>query len=206
MVTDTGVGMAPDVAERAFEPFFTTKEVGQGTGLGLSQIHGFATQSGGDAIIESQLGIGTSVTILLPRYVGESVSAGERYEDQTAPEGKPQEILLVVEDEERVRQTNVEALRSLGYTVRHAADAREALSILETQPGVRLMPTDIVMPGMNGRELAERVSRTHPEIRILLATGYERERVDSDEHRILHKPFGIGELARRVRRELDSVA
>lgn len=205
-VTDTGVGMAPDVVERAFEPFFTTKEVGRGTGLGLSQIHGFATQSGGDAIIASQLGQGTSVTILLPRYVGESVSAGERCQDQTAPQGKAQEILLVVEDEERVRQTNVEALRSLGYTVRHAADAREALSILETQPGVRLMLTDIVMPGMNGRELADRVNRTHPEVRIVLVTGYERERVESDEHRILHKPFGIGELARRVRCELDSVA
>lgn len=206
MVTDTGVGMAPDVVERAFEPFFTTKEVGRGTGLGLSQIHGFATQSGGDVLIESEPGEGTSVTLLLPRFAGESVGADERDKDETVPLGKAQEILLVVEDEQRVRETNVEALRSLGYTVRHASDAREALSILETQPGVRLMLTDIVMPGMNGRELAERVGRAHPEVRILLATGYEREKVELDQHIILHKPFGIGELARLIRRELDSVA
>lgn len=205
-VSDTGSGMAPDVAERAFEPFFTTKDVGRGTGLGLSQIHGFATQSGGDALIQSQLGGGTTVTMLLPRHSGEGASSGSIVEDQTAPAGTIDEILLVVEDEERVRQTNVEALRSLGYTVRHAANAEEALRILETQPGVRLMLSDIVMPGMNGRDLAQRVSRTHPDVRIVLVTGYERNNVDSDEHPILRKPFGIGQLARRVRHELDLAA
>ncbi len=206
IVTDTGAGMAPDVVERAFEPFFTTKEVGRGTGLGLSQIHGFATQSGGEAIIESELGRGTSVTLLLPRYAGASVGVIERREDQSLPEGKAEEILLVVEDEERVRKTTVETLRSLGYTVRHAGDALEALAILDTQPGVRLMLTDIVMPGMNGRELAKRVSETHPEIRVLLTTGYEREKIDGAEDRILYKPFGFGELARRVRQELDPLS
>jgi CheY-like chemotaxis protein len=110
---------------------------------------------------------------------------------------------LVVEDEEQVRRTTVEALRSLGYTVRHAADAREALAILETEPGVRLMLTDIVMPGMNGRMLAERVSRTYPQVRILLATGYDRDVDGADGHRILRKPFGIDQLARRVRCALD---
>lgn len=205
-VTDTGVGMAPAVVERAFEPFFTTKEVGRGTGLGLSQIHGFATQSGGDAIIASKPGIGTSVTILLPRHASISAIRAEGIEDQSVPTGKPDEILLVVEDEEEVRLTNVEALRGLGYTVLHSADAAEALTVLETQPGVRLMLTDIVMPGMNGRELAKRVTHAHPEVRILLATAYEGEEIGTDEHRMLRKPFGIGELARRVRHELDLAA
>ena len=114
--------------------------------------------------------------------------------------------LLVVEDEEAVRRMNVEALRSLGYTVRHAVDAKEALVLLETQPGIRLLLTDIVMPGMNGRKLAERVARTYPDIRILFVTGYEREEMDVDEARMLRKPFSVSELARRVRQELDPVA
>lgn len=207
-VADTGTGMSPDTAARAFEPFFTTKEVGRGTGLGLSQIHGFAIQSGGDATIASEPGRGTKVNLLLPRYLGlerPALGAGGRT-DQTAPPGRPEEIVLVVEDEEQVRRTNVEALRSLGYTVRHASDASEALNILDTQPGIRLMLTDIVMPGMNGRDLAERVARSHPDIRVLLATGFERDRVEADEGRILRKPFNVGELARRVRRELDFAA
>ena len=207
-VADTGTGMPADVAARAFEPFYTTKDVGQGTGLGLSQIHGFAMQSGGDVSIFSQLGQGTTVTLLLPRYEGEVSRLGraDGRTDQLAPPGSTDEIVLVVEDEEAVRRMNVEALRSLGYTVRHAVDAKEALVLLETQPGIRLLLTDIVMPGMNGRKLAERVARAYPDIRILFVTGYEREEMDVDEARMLRKPFSISELARRVRQELDPVA
>lgn len=204
-VADTGTGMTPEVAQRAFEPFYTTKEVGRGTGLGLSQIHGFATQSGGSVSISSRLGQGTTLTMLLPRHeAGETTEAGLGLEqDRSLPGGCAHEILLVVEDEEQVRRTSVEMLRSLGYTVRHAAAAEEALVVLESQPGVRLMLTDIIMPGMSGRDLAKRVSDTHPEIRVLLATGFEREQVATDESRTLRKPFRMGELARRVRRELD---
>ena len=205
-VADTGSGMPAEVAARAFEPFFTTKEVGRGTGLGLSQIHGFATQSGGPASIATTMGKGTAITILLPRHQATGTDAQSSYvprKDQTAPPGRPEDIILIVEDEEQVRRTNVEALRSLGYTVRHAADATEALNILTTQPGIKLLLTDIVMPGMNGRDLAARVGRSHPDMRILLVTGFEREHDELDENRILRKPFGVGELARRVRSELD---
>ena len=204
-VIDTGFGMSREVASRAFEPFYTTKDVGRGTGLGLSQIHGFVTQSGGDVTIASMPGEGTSVTMLLPRHTGPEIPAGEAKKEAnpTAPEGRLDEIVLIVEDEERVRRTTVEALRSLGYTVRHASNGREALTVLAGQPGVHIMITDIVMPGMNGRELAEHVRRDYPDIRILLATGYEREQVGADEDRVLRKPFGISELAQRVRRELD---
>ncbi|WP_445193888.1 response regulator [Sphingomonas sp. Tas61C01] len=207
VVGDTGSGMTADVAARAFEPFFTTKEVGRGTGLGLSQIHGFAVQSGGDAIIASIPGEGTAVTILLPRYVESGTDAARPHiprQDETAPAGRADEIILIVEDEDQIRLTNVEALRSLGYTVRHAANAEEALAVFQTQPGIRLLLSDIVMPGMNGRELADRVSQAYPNTRILLVTGFERDQDELDESRILRKPFGIGELARRVRDTFDS--
>lgn len=208
-VSDTGVGMDAGVAARAFEPFFTTKEVGRGTGLGLSQIHGFAVQSGGDATIASAPGEGTTVTILLPRRAVSAEEARQTHllrQDQMAPTGRPEEIILIVEDEDQVRETNVEALRSLGYTVRHAANAEEALNILETQSGVKLLLSDIVMPGMNGRDLAKRVAVAYPTTRILLVTGFERDQDELDEKRILRKPFGIGELARRIRTELDQAA
>ena len=113
--------------------------------------------------------------------------------------------ILIVEDEDQIRLTNVEALRSLGYTVRHAANAEEALAVFQTQPGIRLLLSDIVMPGMNGRELADRVSQAYPNTRILLVTGFERDQDELDESRILRKPFGIGELARRVRDTFDSL-
>ena len=208
-VRDTGIGMTPAVAARAFEPFYTTKEVGRGTGLGLSQIHGFALQSGGETALQSREGRGTTISIFLPRHhlvEGESGDMPLSKHDQTAPLGRPEEIILVVEDEEKLRRTNVEALRSLGYTVRHADSAEDALTLLDSQPGVKLLMTDIVMPGMNGRDLAKKVATWFPEIRILLVTGFEREQLPADESRILRKPFGVGELARRVRVELDSAA
>ena len=207
VVADDGTGMPADVAARASEPFFTTKEVGRGTGLGLSQIHGFTTQSGGELVITSKVGEGTEITLLLPRYAGLAVSedVSTIKADQSAPSGSFDEVLLVVEDEEQVRTTHLEALRSLGYTVRGAADASEALAVLRLQSDIRLMLSDIVMPGMNGRELAARVAREYPRVRILLATGYEREQKGAHDERILHKPFGVGELARRVRGELDRV-
>lgn len=206
-VADTGSGMTSDIAARAFEPFYTTKDVGRGTGLGLSQIHGFATQSGGDASISSQPGKGTTVTILLPRHhprAGEIVHAGTSTPNPAAPEGRPDEIVLVVEDEDDVRTTTVEVLRSLGYTVLHAADGEDAMVIVERWPGIRVVLTDIVMPGMSGRELARRIARYQPGIHILLVSGFERDEVEQDDHPVLRKPFGVGELARFVRAALDN--
>ena len=208
-VIDNGEGMSEATIKRAFEPFFTTKEVGRGTGLGLSQIYGFLNQSGGRARIQSQEGEGTTIEMFLPRFQGEIP------QDATAgtpsiplPTGSREEIILVTEDEEKVRLTNVEALRELGYTVRHAANGIEALQILESQPGVSLLFTDIVMPGMNGRELAREAKTRLPDLKLLYATGYERESVssvgDDGEDLILRKPFAIDQLARKVRAVLDS--
>ncbi|SDC51237.1 Signal transduction histidine kinase [Sphingomonas sp. YR710] len=205
-VTDTGTGMTPDVVSRAFEPFFTTKDVGRGTGLGLSQIHGFAVQSGGEALISSQPGKGTAVTILLPRHrlrTGELIQTQTSLKDGQTPEGKPEEIILVVEDEDQVRTTTVEALRSIGFTVLHAADGEDALIIVQRWPGIRIVLTDIVMPGMSGRELAKRIARLQPAIRTFFVSGFERDENEQDDRPILRKPFSVAELARFVRSALD---
>jgi signal transduction histidine kinase/CheY-like chemotaxis protein len=205
-VTDTGTGMTHEVAARAFEPFFTTKDVGHGTGLGLSQIHGFAVQSGGEASISTQPGQGTSVAILLPRHrlrAGEQIQTHASPQDRQTPEGKPEEIILVVEDEDQVRNTTVEALRSIGYTVLHAADGEDALIIVERWPGIKIVLTDIVMPGMSGRELAKRIARFQPAIRTFFVSGFEPDEGEQDGQPILRKPFSVAELARFVRSALD---
>jgi signal transduction histidine kinase len=209
-VIDSGEGMSAETIKRAFEPFFTTKDVGRGTGLGLSQIYGFLDQSGGRARIQSQEGEGTTVELFLPRFQGElPAKIGAQSSSATLPTGSADEIILVTEDEDKVRQTNVEALRDLGYSVRHAANGSEALEILSTQPGVKLLFTDIVMPGMNGRELAREARQRLPDLKLLFATGYERETVSGGdkadgENLILRKPFAIDQLARKVRDVLDA--
>ena len=206
-VIDSGQGMSPETIRRAFEPFFTTKDVGRGTGLGLSQIYGFVDQSGGRAQILSQEGEGTTVEMYLPRFDGDlPIDDADGLGVAPVPTGSPDEIILVTEDEDQVRMTNVEALRELGYSVRHAANGSEALAILASQPGVRLLFTDIVMPGMNGRELAREARRRLPDLKLLFATGYERETsssIDDDEGDVLRKPFAIDQLARKVREMLD---
>ena len=210
-VTDTGAGMPPEVAERAFDPFYTTKGVGRGTGLGLSQVHGFVRQSGGHVKIYSEPGIGTTVKLYLPRTqrpdaLGVSV---------TAPTGqlraRGEEIVLVVEDEDRVRHVSVDALRDLGYTVVQASDANQALMLLEVQPRVDLLFTDIVMPDLNGRKLAEEALRRRPNLKVLYTTGYTRNAIvhngmlDADVA-FLPKPFTYEQLAQKVRQVLDGPA
>jgi CheY-like chemotaxis protein len=205
-VTDTGSGMTPDVLARAFEPFFTTKPVGKGTGLGLSQVFGFVKQSGGHVKIYSEPGQGTTIKIYLPRHFGEGTeSAVER---PATPEPTVSETILVVEDDASVRAGTVAAIAELGYRVEQAADAAEALRRLEANPQMALVFTDIVMPGMNGRKLADEAARRFPAVKILFTTGFTRNAVvhngvlDHGVH-FIAKPFTIEQLARKLREVLD---
>ncbi len=207
IVRDTGSGMTPEVMARAFDPFFTTKSVGKGTGLGLSQVFGFARQSGGHAAIESTPGEGTTVRILLPRDDGdEHAPATAVTAARDAQRARGDEIILVVEDEDRVRSFSIEALTELGYTVIDAADGPSALRVIEQGDRIDLLFTDVVMPEMTGRELAEAARRHMPSLRVLYTSGYTRE---SEEPTgpvaagVLNKPFDVGTLANRVRDALD---
>jgi len=209
-VADSGTGMAPEVSARAFEPFFTTKEVGRGTGLGLSQVYGFLRQSGGHVDIDSAPGTGTTVRLYFPRHRGDAPPEAEHIAGETAPpRGSPGEVVLVVEDEDEVRRTTVEALRELGYGVREARDGVEALAILSSDPAITLLFTDVVMPGLDGRALAERALRQRPDLIILYTTGYApetdpHETLPDDHPAMLRKPFSVDGLARKLRDLLDS--
>ena len=206
-VTDTGSGMPPDVIEKAFDPFFTTKAAGAGTGLGLSQVYGFIRQSGGHVRIYSEIGEGTTVKIYLPRSFARDkpLAAGKAADD--APAGK-REIVLVVEDDPDVRAYVVETLSALNYSVREAANAEAALSILDDSGPVDLLLTDVVMPGMNGRNLAEAAKLRRPGLKVLYMTGYSRNaivhqgRLDAGVS-LMQKPFSQNVLAMRVRTMLE---
>jgi signal transduction histidine kinase/CheY-like chemotaxis protein len=207
-ISDTGEGMPPEVIERAFDPFFTTKAVGKGTGLGLSQVFGFVKQSGGHVKIYSEVGEGTTVKIYLPRWFGAEATEGGGVDEDAAPTGSSEEFVLVVEDESRVRHMSVDALRELGYTVIQAADANQALEQLRLQPRIDLLFTDVVMPDMNGRRLAEIARGERPDLKILYTTGYTRNAVVHNGMldpgvAFLPKPFTIDQLARKVREVLD---
>ncbi len=207
-VSDTGCGMAPDVVGRAFEPFFTTKEPGQGTGLGLSQVYGFVKQSGGHIKIYSEVGQGTTVRIYFPRFLGQSADdddgAGEP--GGTSEQG---ESILVVEDDDDLRAYVVEVLRGLGYRVRAVAGPAAALPILQdSRERVDLLLTDVVMPGINGRDLGRKAQSLRPGLPILYMTGYSRNavvhhgRLDEGVE-VLQKPIGQQLLGDRVRDMLD---
>jgi len=211
-VSDAGCGMPPDVLSRAFEPFFTTKEVGQGTGLGLSQVYGFIKQSGGHVKLYSEVGHGTTVKIYLPRYTGDPAPADEQYashEVQGCGEQGKGKCILVVEDDNDLRAYLSEVLRRLGYQVVAAAHAQAALSILQSgSRRVDLLLTDVVMPGMNGRELVRRAQEIVPGMRVLYMSGYPRNAVVrqgrmSEGVELLQKPICQTHLAARVRDLLD---
>ncbi len=207
-VTDTGSGMPPEVVARAFDPFFTTKPVGKGTGLGLSQVFGFVKQSQGHVKVYSELGRGTAIKLYLPRYLGEDDTAVAAAATASMPRARSGETALVVEDEAQVREMTVTALRELGYAVRHAPNGAEALRLLSENLPVTLLFTDIVMPGMTGRELADRVAETRPELRVLYTTGYTRDAVVHDGTldpgtAFLAKPFNVADLAHKVRQTID---
>jgi PAS domain S-box-containing protein len=202
-VTDTGTGMSAEVAARAFDPFFTTKPIGQGTGLGLSMIYGFARQSNGHAIIDSKLGQGTSVKLYLPRHHGD-VAAGHASAVKAAEHAATGETVLVVEDEPVVRAVILEMLGDQGYRTLEAVDGPSGLRILRTGDRVDLLITDVGLPGMNGRQLADQARETRPGLKILFITGYAESVVIADGFlqpgmEMITKPFDLENLSQRIR-------
>ena len=204
-VTDTGSGMTRDVAEKAFEPFFTTKQIGQGTGLGLSQVYGFTKQSGGHTKIYSEPGQGTSIKLYLPRFDAPIADETAPNVDPNVPVGSRHETILVVEDDEDVRQHTVELLRELGYDVIEAPDGPSALGLIDRGSDVQLLFTDVALPGgMDGRELAEAARRRAPAIKVLFTTGYARSAILRDgaldpDVALVVKPFTYTNLATKIR-------
>jgi len=206
-VSDTGSGMTPEVLARAFDPFYTTKRPGKGTGLGLSQVYGFVKQSGGHVAIESALGKGTTVRVFLPRHHGAPQPRPEAARD-AQPVLANHETVLVVEDEDQVRSMTVEALKDLGYSVIAASGPEHAIDLLGGGMTPDLLFTDVVMPGMNGRALADRIREQRPSIRVLYTTGYTRaaalhEGILDRSAAFLPKPFTVDQLASKVRHTLD---
>ena len=194
-ISDTGEGMPADVAERAFEPFFTTKEVGKGTGLGLSQIHGFAAQAGGRAEIRSKQGEGTTIRMVLPRTEKALAGSVPTAAMSMLPKGLR---VLLVEDNPQVREFAEGLLEDLGCNVVSTESAEEALHEL-AEDGIDLVLSDVVMPGMSGVELAQKVQETYPTVPILLATGYSDEIVSrGSEFSVLLKPFGAADLSKAM--------
>jgi PAS domain S-box-containing protein len=194
-ITDTGMGMPQRVIERAFEPFFTTKEIGKGTGLGLSQIHGFAAQAGGRAEIDSTEGIGTTISIILPRSDKELAAAPDKSIILPLPAGL---TVLLVEDNDQVRQFAESLLDDLGCQVVSAASGEEALGLLATNP-VDLVFSDVVMPGMSGVDLARQIRALNANVPVLLATGYSDEIVRSrPEFAVLPKPYRPQDLSEAI--------
>ena len=202
-VTDTGGGMSPDVLSHAFEPFFTTKDPGQGTGLGLSQVYGFVKQSGGHAKIYSEVGQGTTIKMYFPRFFGSAQR--EEIALEELAEGEIFETVLVVEDDEDLRAYISDVLRGLNYRVLSARSAQAALTILlQDDSKVDLLVTDVVMPGINGRELGRRAHQIRPGLKILYMTGYSRNAVVHQGRleegvNLLEKPISQAKLALKVR-------
>jgi PAS domain S-box-containing protein len=205
-VVDTGNGMAPAVAARAFEPFFTTKGVGQGTGLGLSTTYGFLKQSGGHAALDSAPDRGTTITLFFPaaRDAPATAAAPDRRAAEKPLRLARDSTVLIVEDEGDVRSIAVATLREFGLTVLEAADAATALDLLGARPEVRLLFTDVMMPGMSGTTLAAEALKQRPDIKVLYATGcdgYVSNELAATE--LLRKPYRAHELARRISAVLD---
>ena len=208
-VTDTGVGMRPEVKDKAFDPFFTTKDIGHGTGLGLSQVYGFVKQSRGHVKIYSEAGEGTTVKIYLPRVHAE---ADQRKEETVRPvvRGANHETVLVVEDDEDVRAYSTDIIRDLGYHVLEASNGRTALPLLDKYPEIAVLFTDVGLPGgMNGRQLAEEALKRRPDLKVLFTTGYARNAIVHDGRldpgvELLTKPFTQLALSEKLRDIIDA--
>jgi CheY-like chemotaxis protein len=205
-VTDTGTGIAREVQERMFEPFFTTKSVGKGTGLGLSTVYGIVKQSGGYLLVDSEFGHGACFSIYLPR-VAEAIPAGEAAGHDGLKHGT--ETLLIVEDEDALRESIRVFLSGLGYTILTASSGQHALALASkaAQP-IHVMLTDVVMPKMSGRELAQILSVVRPEMKTVYMSGYTddeimRHGVQEKGMAFLHKPFSLASLANKLRELLD---
>ena len=205
-VSDTGVGMPADIMAKAFDPFFTTKPLGQGTGLGLSMIYGFVKQSGGHVRIESQLGKGTMVIISLPR--APHAEAPPVPSKSKARDGQG-ETVLVVEDDATVRLLVTQVLKELGYRYIEASNANEAIPYLQSGQTIDLLVTDVGLPHMNGRQLADIARKHRPDLRILFITGYAekatlRRGFLAPGMEMLTKPFALDVLGEKIRELIDS--
>jgi CheY-like chemotaxis protein len=207
-VSDTGYGMSPEVKEHIFEPFFTTKEKSKGTGLGLSTVYGIVKQSGGYIWVDSEPGCGTTFKIYLPRVEEEASVLHPTDDTSSLPCGS--ETVLIVEDEPSVRGLVVRVLRELGYTLIEAANGEEALHIVQEQDDkkINLLLTDVVMPQMGGKELADQLKIPQPDIKVLFISGYTddaivRHGVLEPGTNFLQKPFSPSALTHKVREVLD---
>jgi CheY-like chemotaxis protein len=203
-VSDTGGGMPPELIARAFDPFFTTKPIGQGTGLGLSMVYGFAKQSEGHARIYSEVGQGTTVRIYLPRHRGTAGVEASPSTPLEAPRAEAGETVLVVEDEPVVRNLVVEVLEDLGYRALEAADGPSGLKILQSERRIDLLISDVGLPGLNGRQMADQARERRPGLKILFITGYAENATMANgflDHgmEMITKPFAIEALATRIR-------
>jgi signal transduction histidine kinase/CheY-like chemotaxis protein len=206
-VTDTGIGMTHEVTAKAFDPFYTTKEVGKGTGLGLSQVYGFIRQMGGFVKLDSEIGHGTAIKMYLPRLHNANAKTKLKIATKAiAPdmrETNSNHIILVVEDEIRVREMSVASLRELGYTVIHADGAKNGLKLLDAMPQTTVLFTDIVMPEINGRQLATEALLRRPDLKVLYTTGFARDTIVLGEDlelglHLIPKPFTIEQLAAKM--------
>jgi len=203
-VTDTGCGMPGDVIKRAFDPFFTTKPLGQGTGLGLSMIYGFAQQSGGQISIESKVGLGTTMWLYLPRYLGDAKNRGATAEASSEAERSQGETVFVIDDEPTVRTLIAEVLTDLGYRVIEASDGVEAMEILRSDTRLDLLVTDVGLPGgMNGRQIADAGQELRPNLKVLFITGYAESVAlgatpAGANTQVLTKPFKVDALGARI--------
>ena len=197
-VTDTGTGMAPEILSQVFEPFFTTKAVGLGTGLGLSQVHGFVKQSGGHVSLSSEVGRGTTVKLYLPRSLDAAdIPVADRI--VRAAHGRRDKIVLVVDDEVGVRDFVCEALTELGYDVLSAENADQALDIFEEGAQIDILLTDVLMPGRSGRELADEALAHQKDLHVLFMTGYAQDAIVHNGKldagtRLVKKPFTIEQI------------
>jgi signal transduction histidine kinase len=203
-ISDTGSGMTADVLNRAFDPFFTTKPAGEGTGLGLSQVFGFAKQSGGHVKIYTEPGVGTSVKLYLPRLFSDGhLTFKKPLIKPDPPRLGGSELILIVEDSAEVRHLAVAMVRELNYDVLDAPSGAVALALLDANPDIKLMLTDVVMPDMNGRQLADEVARRRPEVKVLFTTGYTRNAIVHNGIldpgvNLIAKPFTIEALAEKL--------
>jgi hypothetical protein len=208
-VSDTGTGMDPETVARAFEPFFTTKEAGQGTGLGLAMVYGIVKQSGGDIRVLTEPGRGTTFRICFPRLESGEEASRETTPFLLRPGGSGSETILVLEDETSLRGLIRQVLVRRGYTVLDTGDPHEAIRICEQRAEtIDLLVTDVIMPGMNGPQVVERVARLQPQMRILYISGYTAKALL--DHGIgqnvsfFAKPFSPEALARKIREVLDA--
>ncbi len=209
-VTDTGTGMSKDVIARVFEPFFTTKPIGEGTGLGLSMIYGFAKQSGGQVRIYSEVGEGSTVCIYLPRHYGEVAVDDPTAELAVLPRSEQGETVLVVDDEPSVRMLVTDILGDLGYTAIEAGDSAAGLKVLQSEVRIDLLVTDVGLPGgMNGRQMADAARLSRPDLKVLFVTGYAENALLGDgrlapDMAVLTKPFPIETMAARIRSMIEA--